>query len=159
MTYPFLNLQVGVGQQGFWISKQFVSDSRDSGWSEFGQTGLTVFGIDSGIDLIVKIHKKNFQVIIAFRHSAFIASQSLFVPTNMVLKRCLSNIQQMSIVKQWAVYPNVHILINSKLRISCTTVSVERAVCQDSGVTNILAESLRRRTIGLQLLWLLCIVM
>jgi len=50
---------------------------------------LTVFGIDSGIDLIVKT-QKNFQLIIAFRHSAFITSQSLFVPTNIVLQRYLA---------------------------------------------------------------------
>jgi len=31
--------------------------------------------------------RKDFQVIIAFGHSAFVTSQSLFVPTNMVLKR------------------------------------------------------------------------
>jgi len=30
---------------------------------------------------------KDFQVIIAFDHSAFVTSQLLFVPTNMVLKR------------------------------------------------------------------------
>jgi len=50
---------------------------------------LTVFGIDSGIDLIVKT-QKNFQLIIAFGHSAFITSQSLFVPTNIVLQRYLA---------------------------------------------------------------------
>jgi len=33
--------------------------------------------------------RKDFQVI-AFGHSAFITSQSLFVPTNMVLKRYLA---------------------------------------------------------------------
>ena len=65
-------------------SEQFVSDSGNSDWSEFGQTGRTVFV--SGIDLIVKTHKKKFQVITDFGHSAFITSQSLFVPTNVVLK-------------------------------------------------------------------------
>ena len=49
-----------------------------------------------------------------------------------------------------AVYPNVHTLIKSMLTISYTTASVERAVYQDGGVTNILAKSLRRRTIELQ---------
>jgi len=58
-----------------------------------------------------------------------------------------------------AVYPNVHTLIKSMLTTSCTTVSVERAVCQDGGVTNILAKSLQRRMIELQLLSLLCIIM
>jgi len=58
-----------------------------------------------------------------------------------------------------AIYPNVHTLIKSMLTTSCTTASVERTVYQDGGVTNILAKSLRRRTIELQLLWLLCIAM
>jgi len=58
-----------------------------------------------------------------------------------------------------AVYPNVHTLIKSMLTTSCTTASVEHAVYQDGGVTNILAKSLRRRTIELQLLGLLFIVM
>ena len=58
-----------------------------------------------------------------------------------------------------AVYPNVHTLIKSMLTTSCTTATVERGVCQDGGVINILAKSLRRRTIELQVLWLLCIAM
>jgi len=45
------------------------------------------------------------------------------------------------------------------LTTSCTTASLERAVYQDGGVINILAKSLRRTAIELQLLWLLCIVM
>jgi len=51
-----------------------------------------------------------------------------------------------------AVYPKVYILIKSMLTISYTTASVERAVYQDAGVINILAKSLRRRTIELQVL-------
>jgi len=35
-------------------------------------------------------HPKDFQVIIAFGHSSFITSQSLFVTTNVVLKRYLA---------------------------------------------------------------------
>ena len=58
-----------------------------------------------------------------------------------------------------AVYPNAHTLIKSMLTTSCTTASVERAVYQDGGVMNILAKSLRRRSIELQLLRLLCFVM
>jgi len=46
-----------------------------------------------------------------------------------------------------AVYPYVHTLIKSKLTTSCTTASVERAVYQSGGVINVLAKSLRRRTI------------
>jgi len=38
------------------------------------------------------------------------------------------------------------------LTISCTTAYVERAVYQDGSVINILAKSLQRRTIELQLL-------
>ena len=72
----------------------------------------------------------------------------------------LSNIQQMSIVQQWELFiQTVHTLTKSMLTTSCTTASVQRAVYQDGGVINILAKSLRRRTIELQLLWLLCIVM
>ena len=54
---------------------------------------------------------------------------------------------------------NLHTLIKSMLTTSCTIASVECAVYQDGGVINILAKSLRRRTIELQLLWLFCIVM
>ena len=58
-----------------------------------------------------------------------------------------------------AVYPIGHTLLKSMLTTNCTTASVERAVDQDGGVINILAKSLQRRTIELQLLWLLCIGM
>jgi len=58
-----------------------------------------------------------------------------------------------------AVYPHVHTLIKSMLTTSCTIATVERGVYQDGGVLNILAKSLRRRTVELQLLWLLCIGM
>jgi len=51
-----------------------------------------------------------------------------------------------------AAYQNVLTLIKSKLTISYTTASVEHAVYQDGSVTNILAKSLRRRTVELQLL-------
>jgi len=66
VAHPFLNFQVGVRQRGFRIKGvkcigrnlflAICSNSGDSGWSEFGQTSLTVF--ISGIDLIVKTHKK-----------------------------------------------------------------------------------------------------
>jgi len=39
---------------------------------------------------VALISLSNFQIIIAFGHSAFITSQSMFVPTNMVLKRYLA---------------------------------------------------------------------
>jgi len=45
--------------------------------------------------------RKDFQIIVAFGHSAFITSQLMFVPTNTVLKRLsLSNIQKMSAIQQ-----------------------------------------------------------
>jgi len=34
-----------------------------------------------------KYSKKDFQIVIGFGHSTFITLQSMFVPTNMVLKR------------------------------------------------------------------------
>jgi len=50
-----------------------------------------LFRIDNAIDLIVKTYKENFEMIIAFGHSAFITSQSMFVLGNMVvLKRYLA---------------------------------------------------------------------
>jgi len=63
------------------------------------------------------------------------------------------------IVPLWELFVQTYLHLKSMLTISFTTASVERAVYQDSGVTviNILAKSLRRRTIELQLLWLLCI--
>jgi len=39
---------------------------------------------------LLKHTKKDFQIIIAFGHDAFVTSQSLFVPTNIVLKRHLA---------------------------------------------------------------------
>jgi len=45
--------------------------------------------LDSGIDLMVETLER-FQIIIASGHSSFIASQSMFVPTNLVLKRYLT---------------------------------------------------------------------
>jgi len=66
VAHPFLNFRVGVRQRGFRIKGvkcigrnlflAICSNSGDSGWTEFGQTGLTVFV--SVIDLIVKTHKK-----------------------------------------------------------------------------------------------------
>jgi len=104
--------------------------------------------------LLSKHLRKNFQIIIVFGHSAFITSQSLFVPMNTALKRYLvcqtsANVNRTAMR---AVYPSIHALIKSMLTTSCTTASVERAVYQGGGVTNILAKSLRR-TIALQLLW------
>ena len=138
MTYPFLNSEPVSESEvsglkkwnalGEICSQQFVSDSRDSGWSEFGQTGLVVFV--SGIDLIVKTHKKKFP-----RYHWFRAQRIYYITIVVCSYECgaekilsLSNILPMSIVQQWAVYPNVHTLIKSMLTTSCTTASLERAV-------------------------------
>jgi len=53
-------------------SQQFVLDSGDSGWSEFEQTGLTIFGIDSGIDLIVKTNKKKISKLTLFLGTTYL---------------------------------------------------------------------------------------
>jgi len=68
--------------------------------------------------------RKDFQVIIAFGHSAFITSKSIFVPTNMVLKRYLA-CQKFSKCQPYSSesclsIAYVHTLIKSKLTISCT---------------------------------------
>jgi len=108
--------------------------------------------------------RKDFQIIIAFGHSAFITSQSMFVLRNMVLKRSqlVEHSANVSHTTRRAVYPYVHALIKSKLTISCTTASVERCLSKMAdrhlyitfvgGVINMLAKSLWRRTIELQLL-------
>jgi len=46
--------------------------------------------MDSGIDLLSKHTRKDFQIITVFGHSACITSQSIFVLRNMVLKRYLA---------------------------------------------------------------------
>jgi len=51
-------------------SYQFVSDSGDFGRSEFGQTGLIVFV--SGIDSIVKTHKKKISKLSLFSGTAYL---------------------------------------------------------------------------------------
>jgi len=51
-----------------------------------------------------------------------------------------------------AVYPNVRTLIKSMLTTSCTTAFGSALSIKDGGVVNILAKTLRRRTIELQLL-------
>jgi len=97
----------------------------------FGQTGLTVFEIDSGVDLIVKTHKKNFPSYHCFRaqriHYITIAVCSYEYGAEKILS--LSIIQQnVSHTAMRAVYPYVHTLIKSMPTISCTTVSVERCL-------------------------------
>ena len=69
---------------------------------EFGQTGLTVFGIDGGIDLIVKTHEKIFSSYNCFWAQRIyyitIAVSSYKHAAEKILS--LSNIQQMSVVQQ-----------------------------------------------------------
>jgi len=68
--------------------------------------------------------RKDFQIIIAFVHSAFIIWQSIFVLRNMVLKRYLA-CWTFSNTAMRAVYTYVHTHIKT---ISCTTASVERCL-------------------------------
>jgi len=98
---------------------------------EFRQTGLTVFGIDSGIDLIVKTHKKNFPSYHCFRAQRIyyitIAVCSYEYGAEKILS--LSKIQQnVSHTAMRAVYPYVHTLIKSMPTTSCTNASVERCL-------------------------------
>jgi len=73
--------------------------------------------------------RKYFQIIIAFGHSAFITSQLIFVPTNMVVKRYLtrrtfSKCQPCS--NESCLF--IHTFIKSKLTITCTTASVKHCI-------------------------------
>jgi len=54
-----------------------------------------------------------------------------------------------------AVYPYIHALTKSKPTTSCTTASVASAIYHRGSVINILAKSMRRRTIELQFLMIL----
>jgi len=116
----------------------------------------------SGIDLIVKTHKKKICKLSLFSGTAYLLHHNpCFVPTNMALKRYLA----CRTFSKCQSYRNKRCLskrtytLKSMLTTSCTNASVERAVYQDGGITNILTKSLRRRTAELQFLWLLCIVM
>ena len=92
-------------------SKPFVSDSGDSGWSEFGQTSLTVFGIDSGIDLIVKSIRKKFPSCHCFRAQRIyyitVALSSYEYGAEKIPS--LSNTQQMPVVQQWKLFIRTYI--------------------------------------------------
>jgi len=72
----------------------------------------------------------NFQNIAAFGHSAFITSQSIFVLTNMVMKRYLacrtfSKCQPYS--NESCLFIHTYTL-KSQLTIGCTTASLERCL-------------------------------
>jgi len=77
---------------------------------EFGQTGLTVFGTDSGIDLVVKTHKR-FPSYRCFR-----AQLIYYITIAVCYYECtaekilsLSNIQQMSAIQQWELFMQTYI--------------------------------------------------
>jgi len=61
---------------------------------------------------LTKHIRKIFQVIIVFWHSAFITSQWLFVPTNMVLKRYLAcrTFKKVTAMQQWELF--IHTFIH-----------------------------------------------
>jgi len=119
MAHWFLNFQVGVRQRGFQVKRvkcigrnmflTICSNSRDSGWTEFGQTGLTVFV--SGIDLIVKTHKKKFP-----SYHWFQAQHVYYITIAVCSYECgaekilsLLSILKMSIVQQWEVLIQTYI--------------------------------------------------
>jgi len=104
--------------------------------------------------MVVLILLSNFKIIIAFGHSAFITSQSMFAPMNMVLKRYLA----CRTLSKCQPYSN-----ESCLSICTYTYKIEadnqlhNCICgalsiKDGGAIDMLAKSLRRRTIELQLL-------
>ena len=116
---------------------------------ESGKQGLTISGIDSGIDFIVKTHKK------IFPSDCFRAQRLYYIIiTVLSYEHGATKVHSANIshTAMRAVYPHVHTLIKSMLTTSYTTAFVERAVYQDGGVINILAKSLQRRTMELQLL-------
>jgi len=109
--------------------------------------------------LLLKHTRKDFEIIIALGHSEFITSQSMFVPTNCFPRRYLacwtfSKCQRYSKESCLSIRVCTYkINVDNQLHnCICGVLSI-----QDGGVINILAKSLRRRTI--ELLWLLCIVM
>ena len=112
-----------------------------------------LFRIDSGIDLIVKTHKEDFQIITAFghRHSSFITSQWMFVPVNIRAEKilCLSNIQQMSAIQQWELFVHVHIHYKIEADNQLHNCVCEELSIKDGGIIKILAKSLQKRVIFL----------
>ena len=119
MAHRFLNFWVGVRQWGFRIKgvkcierNMFLticSNTRDSGWSEFGQTGLTVFV--NGIDLIVKTHKKKFPSYHWFRaqHIYYITIAVCSYERGAEKILSLSNILKISIIQQWELLIQTYI--------------------------------------------------
>jgi len=101
------------------------------------------------------------QVITGFGHSTFITLQLLFVPTNVVLKRylacrtfckCQSNSNEKCLSKRTYTYK-----IDADIQLHncvCGTHCLSRWQC-----CKLLAKSFPKRTMELQLVWLLCIAM
>jgi len=77
-------------------------------------------------------------VIVAFGCSTFITSQSLFFPTNKVLKiLSLSNIQQMSAIQQLELFIHTYLLFTCKIDADnqlhncvCGALSIKMMVLQ-----------------------------
>lgn len=69
-------------------------------------------------------------ISLVFGHSAWLTSQALFVPANVVMKTCrLSNNQQRSTVQQQELlFIHTYIHIKFMMTITCTTASVEQAL-------------------------------
>jgi len=87
----------------FWIAGILVDRSSDKQvWLHLEQTMVLIS---------LSKHIKKFQVIIVFGHSICITSQSLFVPTNMVLKRYLAcqTFNKMSDIQQWELFVHTYI--------------------------------------------------
>jgi len=115
---------------------------------------LTSWSRYSVIDLIVETHKERFPNIIAFGHSAFVTSQSIFVHRNMVLKRYLacqtfSKCQPYSNESSLSIRTYTHKIEADNQLHNCICIVLS---IKDGGVVNILAKSLCIRTIELQLL-------
>jgi len=89
----------------------------------------------------LSIHtRKDFQVIIAFDHSAFVTLQSLFVPMKCYWKDIylVEHSANVSHIATRAVCPHAHSLHKIYVTSNCTTEAVEH--CQDGGVIIILAK-------------------
>jgi len=87
-------------------------------------------------------------MIIAFGHSAFLTSQSMFVPTNIVLKRYLacrtfSKYQPYSNESCLSICTYTYEIETDNQLYSCIGGALS---IKDAGVINILAKSLRRTT-------------
>ena len=121
-----------------------------------------LFRIACGIDLIVKTHKERFP-----NYHCFWSQWIYYITIDVCsckhgAEKILSllNIQQISAIQQWELFIHMYIYFckieadNQLHNCVCGALSIK-----DGDVTNILAKSLRKRTIELQLLWWFYIVM